>query len=157
MIAVIQSVENASVSVDGSPVSSIEKGMLVYFGVEKGDDESLLDKFLEKMMKLRIFKDENGKMNLSLSQAGGDVMMISQFTLAGDIYKGNRPGFDNAAAPADARRIYEKAVSMLRDKGYTVATGMFGEHMKVVYCNDGPETFILDSARLLHRSQKNFV
>ena len=131
MIAVIQSVENASVSVDGSPVSSIEKGMLVYFGVEKGDDESVLDKFLEKMMKLRIFKDENGKMNLSLSQAGGDVMMISQFTLAGDIYKGNRPGFDNAAAPADARRIYEKAVSMLRDKGYTVATGMFGEHMKV--------------------------
>ena len=114
MIAVIQSVENASVSVDGSPVSSIEKGMLVYFGVEKGDDESILDKFLEKMMKLRIFKDENGKMNLSLSQAGGDVMMISQFTLAGDIYKGNRPGFDNAAAPADARRIYEKAVSMLR-------------------------------------------
>ena len=135
MIAVIQSVENASVSVGGSPVSSIEKGMLVYFGVEKGDDESVLDKFLEKMMKLRIFKDENGKMNLSLSQAGGDVMMISQFTLAGDIYKGNRPGFDNAAAPADARRIYEKAVSMLRDMGYTVATGMFGEHMKVVYCN----------------------
>ena len=134
MIAVIQSVENASVSVGGSPVSSIEKGMLVY-----------------------IFKDENEKMNLSLSQADGDVMMISQFTLAGDIYKGNRPGFDNAAAPADARRIYEKAVSMLRDKGYTVATGMFGEHMKVVYCNDGPETFILDSARLLHRSQKNFV
>ncbi len=157
MIAVIQNVENASVSVAGTLVSSIEKGMLVYFGVEKGDDESMLDRFLSKMMRLRIFKDENGKMNLSLSQAGGEVMIISQFTLAGDIYRGNRPGFDNAAHPDDARAIYEKAVGMLGDMGYKVATGMFGEHMKVVYCNDGPETFILDSRRLLHKPQDNFV
>ena len=97
MLAVIQSVEDARVDVDGQTVGSIGKGMLVYFGVEKDDEESIIAPFLDKMMRLRIFKDDNGKMNLSLSQYGGDVLFISQFTLAGDVYKGNRPGFDNAA------------------------------------------------------------
>ena len=151
MLAVIQSVEDATVSVDGRPVGHIDRGMLVYFGVEKDDDESILAPFLEKMMRLRIFKDENGKMNLSLSQSGGDVLFISQFTLAGDVYKGNRPGFDNAAPGEVARMYYEKAASMLTAMGHHVECGVFGAHMKVSYVNDGPETFILDSKRLVHK------
>lgn len=152
MIAVIQTVEEASVSVEGRTVGSIDRGMLVYFGVEKDDDESLLGSFIGKMMKLRIFKDENEKMNLTLAQSGGQILFISQFTLAGDIYKGNRPGFETAAGAQKARELYLKAAGMLEGMGYQVATGCFGAHMKVRYCNDGPETFILDSKRLMHKN-----
>ena len=157
MLAVIQSVEDARVDVDGQTVGSIGKGMLVYFGVEKDDEESIIAPFLDKMMRLRIFKDDNGKMNLSLSQYGGDVLFISQFTLAGNVYKGNRPGFDNAAPADRALRYYEKAVETLRGMGYHVECGRFGAHMKVSYVNDGPETFILDSRRLVHKRTENPV
>ena len=146
MIAVIQSVENASVSVGGSPVSSIEKGMLVYFGVEKGDDESILDKFLEKMMKLRIFKDENEKMNLSLMDIGGSALVVSQFTLYADCKKGNRPSFIAAGKPPVSEPLYEAFVHELIALGVEkVATGRFGADMQVYIQNDGPVTIILDT------------
>ena len=135
MKAVIQTVEEASVKVDGITVGQIERGMLVYFGVEKGDEESILDPFLEKLMKL----------------------IVSQFTLAGDIYKGNRPGFETAAGADLARSLYEKAVEKLGQMGYRVQTGLFGAHMKVAYVNDGPETFILESDRLLHKRDGDSV
>ena len=157
MKAVIQTVEEASVKVDGITVGQIERGMLVYFGVEKGDEESILDPFLEKLMKLRIFKDANGKMNLNLASSGGDILIVSQFTLAGDIYKGNRPGFETAAGADLARSLYDKAVEKLGQMGYRVQTGLFGAHMKVAYVNDGPETFILESDRLLHKRDGDSV
>ncbi len=148
MKAVIQTVLDASVKVDGEVVGAIDRGMLVYFGVEKDDDAHILKPFFEKLLKLRIFKDGEGRMNLSLSQAGGSMLLVSQFTLASDIYKGNRPGFETAAAPQAAQELYLKAVDLLRSMGIAVETGRFGAHMHVCYCNDGPETFILDSNRL---------
>ena len=151
MIAVIQSVEEASVTVDGLVSGAIDKGMLVYFGVQKDDEEKDLDKFLEKLVKLRIFKDENEKMNLSVDKIGGKILFVSQFTLASDIYKGNRPGFETASSPDKAKELYEKAVEKLEKLGYSVQCGVFGAHMKVRYVNDGPETFILESDRLLHK------
>ena len=132
MKAVIQTVLDASVKVDGEVVGAIDRGMLVYFGVEKDDDAHILKPFFEKLLKLRIFKDGEGR----------------QFTLASDIYKGNRPGFETAAAPQAAQELYLKAVDLLRSMGIAVETGRFGAHMHVCYCNDGPETFILDSNRL---------
>ena len=146
MKAVIQRVLNASCTVDGSVTGAIDSGLLVYFGVEKGDDESVLDKFLEKMMKLRIFKDENGKMNLSLSDTGGEMLFISQFTLSADVYRGNRPSFDSAEKPETAEMMYIKASDYLRSKGVNVQLGKFGAHMEISYINDGPVTFFLDSA-----------
>ena len=145
MIAVIQTVEEASVSVEGRTVGSIDRGMLVYFGVEKDDDESLLGPFIGKMMKLRIFKDENEKMNLTLAQSGGQILFISQFTLSADVYHGNRPSFDSAEEPGKAKAMYEAAVSYLREKGLRTETGVFGAHMEISYINDGPVTFVLDS------------
>lgn len=148
MLAVIQTVRDASVTVEGEVVGNIEEGMLVYFGVEKNDRKEELKPFLEKLVRLRIFKDENGKMNLSLASSGGRILFVSQFTLAGDIYKGNRPGFDNAAPAPVAKEFYEEALRILAQMGYSVSSGCFGEHMMVSYVNDGPETFILDSKRL---------
>lgn len=148
MLAVIQTVRDASVTVEGELAGSIEDGMLVYFGVEKDDRMEDLKPFLEKLVKLRIFKDEKGKMNLSLASAGGRILFVSQFTLAGDIYKGNRPGFESAAPAPVAQEFYEEALRMLAQMGYSVSSGRFGEHMLVRYVNDGPETFILDSKRL---------
>lgn len=151
MKAVIQVCRDARVDVEGVTTGAIEHGMLVYFGAEAGDDSSMLRPFLEKMMRLRIFKDERGKMNLSLSQTGGSILLVSQFTLAADVYKGNRPGFETALDAGSAEKLYEEAVSILRGMGYTVSTGVFGAHMLVSYTNDGPETFILDSQCFLHR------
>lgn len=148
MLAVIQSVLDASVSVDGVSVGAIDRGMLVYFGLEKDDSEDMLEAFLDKMLRLRIFKDENGKMNLSLSQSGGSMLFVSQFTLACNLYSGNRPGFDSAMPSAQAEEIYNRAVLILRERGYHVECGRFGAHMLVRYTNDGPETFMLDSRRM---------
>lgn len=145
MKAVIQAALEASIEAEDKLISSMNSGMLVYFCVEREDDESQLSSFLDRMAKMRIFKDENGKMNLDVNAAGGDIMLISQFTLAGDVYHGHRPGFDNAASPEEARRIYQLALDYLEKAGYKVHCGAFGKHMKVRYINDGPETFILDS------------
>ncbi len=145
MKAVIQRVKNASCTVDGVVTGSIESGLLVYFGVDKDDEEWILLPFLEKIVKLRIFQDENDKMNLSIKDVNQAILIISQFTLCANVYRGNRPSFDNAMEPSKANSLYQKAITMLRDMGIHTETGIFGAHMDVQYLNDGPITFIVDS------------
>jgi D-aminoacyl-tRNA deacylase len=146
MKAVIQRVTRASVAVEGKNVGQIRAGLLVLLGVAKGDTDSDVAYLVEKIPALRIFNDEAGKMNRSLAELGGGILAISQFTLLGDTRKGRRPGFDQAADPANARRLYEQFVESLRKStDLTIETGIFGAHMKVDLVNDGPVTFILDS------------
>ena len=147
MKAVIQRVTRASVEVEGRIVGRIGVGLLVLLGVAKGDDERDLSYLLEKLQTLRIFGDDQGKMNRSLVDVGGALLLVSQFTLLGDTSKGRRPGFDLAASPEAARALYEQAVERLRSAGLTVKTGVFGAHMQVELLNDGPVTFIVDSRR----------
>ena len=147
MKAVIQRVTRASVEVEGRIVGRIGVGLLVLLGVAKGDDERDLSYLLEKLQTLRIFGDDQGKMNRSLVDVGGALLLVSQFTLLGDTSKGRRPGFDLAASPEAARALYEHAVERLRSAGLTVETGVFGAHMQVELLNDGPVTFIVDSRR----------
>ena len=146
MKTVIQRVSRASVEVDGQVIGCIEKGLVVLLGIAKEDGEAELDYFVDKIAGLRVFADDQGKMNLSIAQVGGHVLMVSQFTLLGDVRKGRRPGFDQAAAPDRARVLYDTAVERLRARGVPVETGRFGAHMKLDLVNDGPVTFILDSA-----------
>lgn len=152
MKAVIQRVRKATCTVDGVITGSIESGLLVYFGVDKGDDESIIPHFIDKLIRLRCFEDEKGKMNLSVRDCGGEILFISQFTLSADIYHGNRPSFDSAESPDKAKAIYEKAIDYLRSLGLKIGTGIFGAHMDICYINDGPVTFVLDSG---HFSGKN--
>ncbi len=147
MKAVVQRVTRASVEVNGQVVGRIEIGLLVLLGVAKGDDEGDLLYVVEKLRTLRIFGDDQGKMNRSLVEVGGALLVVSQFTLLGDTGKGRRPGFDLAASPNEARVLYEQAVERLRAAGLRVETGIFGAHMQVESLNDGPVTFILDSRR----------
>ena len=147
MKAVIQRVTRAAVEVEGRIVGRIGAGLLVLLGVAKGDAERDLLYLVEKLQTLRIFGDEQGKMNRTLAEAGGALLVVSQFTLLGDTTKGRRPGFDLAAPPEQARALYEEVVSRLRAKGLTVETGNFGAHMQVELLNDGPVTFLLDSRR----------
>lgn len=147
MKAVIQRVTRASVEVDGRIVGRIGAGLLVLLGVAKGAEERDLLYLVEKLHTLRIFADDQGKMNRSLVEVGGEVLLVSQFTLLGDTTKGRRPGFDRAAAPDEARIWYEEAVTRLRAVGVKVETGVFGAHMQVELLNDGPVTFLLDSRR----------
>lgn len=142
---VIQVVDNSSVTVDGKVVGQIGKGFVVLIGVGKDDNEQIADKMIKKMTGLRIFKDENGKTNLSLSDVGGELLLISQFTLYADCRHGNRPNFLNAGTPDEANRLYEYIVDRSRQLIPVVQTGMFGERMKVSLVNDGPFTIILDS------------
>ncbi len=151
MKAVIQSVLDASVSVDDKVIGKLEKGMLVYFCVEKGDTDKMLPPFLDRLLTMRIFKDENDKMNLDMKASGADILFISQFTLAANVYKGHRPGFDDAAAPDLAETLYNEAVKYIRDKGFRCETGSFGAYMKVRYTNDGPETFLLESSKFIRQ------
>ncbi|MFA6775882.1 MAG: D-aminoacyl-tRNA deacylase [Sphaerochaetaceae bacterium] len=144
MKCVIQRVENASVSVEGKIVGSIEKGILVYFGVQKGDTENQMRWLCDKMARLRLFRDDEGKMNLSLGDVNGQILLISQFTLCANLHKGNRPSYDDAEDPDKANQMYSKALSYLAGLGYTVAHGQFGAHMMVTYTNDGPVTFVLE-------------
>ena len=146
---VIQRVNHASVTVDGETVGSIGKGLLILFGAGKGDTEEMLPKFVDKITKLRIFSDENDKINLSLLDVGGELLVVSQFTLYADCRKGNRPNFIQAAKPDEANRLYEYFVEYLRSKGFHVETGSFGADMKVELLNDGPFTLILDSDTLI--------
>ena len=146
MKAVIQRVTHASVEVDGKVVGKIRTGLLVLVGVAKGDTEADVSYLAEKIPALRIFSDEAGKMNRSLAELGGGLLAVSQFTLLGDTKKGRRPGFDQAADPDTARRLFDHFVDALRNRtDLTVETGVFGAHMRVDLLNDGPVTFILDS------------
>ena len=147
MKAVIQRVGAASVEVDARTAGKIGKGILVLLGVEKGDKERDAAWLAEKIANLRIFEDENGKMNLSVREIGGELLAVSQFTLAGNCAKGRRPSFDSAAPPEEANRLYEFFVENLRELGLPVETGVFQAMMQVSLVNDGPVTFILESSR----------
>lgn len=142
---VIQRVNHASVTADGETIGQIGKGLLVLFGAGDGDEESMLSKYVDKIIKLRIFSDENDKINLSLQDIDGELLVVSQFTLYANCRKGNRPSFFNAMAPDKAEELYEKFVELCRSKVQKVATGSFGAHMKVSLENDGPFTIVLDS------------
>ena len=143
MKAVIQRVKKASVTINGELYSEIGQGMLVLFGVEKDDNLSQAEFLADKIVNLRIFDDENGKMNLSLNDINGEILVVSQFTLAGDCKKGKRPSFDNAAKSDLAVPLYEKFVEFLKSHNISVKTGQFGAMMEVGLINDGPVTFIL--------------
>lgn len=143
MIAVIQRVKNASVTIENELFSRIGQGILVLLGVEKDDTEPQAEFLADKIANLRIFEDENSKMNLSLIDIQGEMLVVSQFTLAGDCKKGKRPGFDNAAKPDKAIPLYEKFVELVKEKNIPVKTGRFGSMMDVSLVNDGPVTFIL--------------
>ncbi|HEY6839472.1 MAG TPA: D-aminoacyl-tRNA deacylase [Geobacteraceae bacterium] len=147
MKAVIQRVTAAHVEVDTTTVGAIGKGILVLLGVEKGDMEQEADWIAEKIGGLRIFEDDAGKMNLALADIGGELLVVSQFTLAGNCSKGRRPSFDTAAPPQEANRLYEYCVTKLRGLGFPVATGIFQANMQVTLTNDGPVTFILESPK----------
>lgn len=148
MIAVIQRVKKAEVSVDGVSVGKCSQGLLVLLGVASGDTKADADAIIKKIPSLRIFCDEDDKMNLSLSDIGGEVLAISNFTLLGNCRRGNRPDFMGAEKPSAASEMYDYFVSKLRESVPHVATGIFGADMKVDICNDGPVTLILDSAAL---------
>jgi len=145
MKAVIQRVGSAKVEVEGKSVGAIGRGALVLLGVEKGDAELHADWLAEKIVGLRFFEDEAGKMNLSLADIQGELLIVSQFTLAGNCSKGRRPSFDSAAPPEEANRLYEYFVAKTRELGVPVATGIFQSEMQVTLTNDGPVTFILES------------
>lgn len=143
MKLVIQRVKEASVTIDNKLFSSIQKGLLVLFGVEKDDSEDMLEYYAQKLLKLRIFEDENGKMNKSVCDIGGEILVVSQFTLCSDCKKGTRPSFDNAKEPKTAKEYYEKFVKILKASGLSVKTGVFAAHMDVGLVNCGPVTIIL--------------
>lgn len=145
MRAVLQRVTDASVTVDGATVGRIDRGLLVYLGVQKGDTELDLEYLANKIPRMRLFTDNDGKMNLSVSDLGYSVLVVSQFTLCADLRKGNRPSFDPAAEPTVARQMYELFVEKVRAQGLDVATGEFGASMRVAYTNEGPITLVLDS------------
>ena len=146
MRAVIQRVTNARVEVGGETVGAIEKGFLVLLGVMEGDTEKEADVLAAKTAKLRIFEDENEKMNLSLTDVGGAALVVSQFTLCADVKKGNRPSFTPSAPPAEAERLYEYYMRRLAAEGVgEVAHGSFGADMQVSLVNDGPVTILLDT------------
>ena len=144
MIGLIQRVKKASVTIDNELFSSINAGILVLYGVEKSDEKEKAEKIADKISKLRIFEDENGKMNKSIKDISGEVLVVSQFTLAGNCAKGTRPSFDRAELPEKANEMYEYFIKKLKDKGLPVKTGVFGAMMDVELINDGPVTFILN-------------
>jgi len=141
---ILQRVACASVYVDGEKIANINRGILVLFGVEKGDGEDQTSFLADKTLNLRIFPDDSGKMNFSCVDIGGDILVVSQFTLAGDCSRGRRPGFDRAADPITARTLYEGYVELLNRSGLKVTTGRFAADMKVQSVNDGPVTFLLE-------------
>ena len=144
MLALIQRVTQASVSVDGAVVGRIGPGLLALVGVEPGDGEAMLPRMAERLLGYRVFADEAGKMNRSLHDTGGGLLLVSQFTLAADTRSGMRPSFTSAAPPAEAERIFNRLVAICREKhAGGVETGQFGAHMVVSLTNDGPVTFLL--------------
>lgn len=145
MRAVIQRVLQAGVQVDDRTVGQIGKGLLVYVSVAKADSVKDAEFMAEKLVNLRIFPDQDDKMNRSLLDVGAAILLVSNFTLHGDCRKGRRPGFDAAAGPASAQQLYEKLIDLIRKRKVIVERGVFGEHMHVSSVNDGPVTFLLDS------------
>ncbi len=146
MKALLQRVKSAGVSIGGQSYSSIEQGLLILLGVEKGDTETEAAWLAQKIINLRIFEDSAGKMNLSVQDIKGELLIVSQFTLAGDTSRGNRPGFDTAARPDVAKPLYEYMVNKLSNSGLKVATGVFQADMQVSLINDGPVTFMLEKS-----------
>ena len=143
MIALIQRVTQASVTVDDEVIGKIDKGLLVFLAIEPGDTEAKAKRLAERVAGYRIFNDENDKMNLNVKQAEGDILVISQFTLAADTSSGMRPSFTSAAKPDFSNKLYLYFVAQLREKGFKVPTGEFAADMKVALLNDGPVTFTL--------------
>jgi D-tyrosyl-tRNA(Tyr) deacylase len=148
MRAVIQRVSSARVEVASEVVGQIEAGLLVYLSVGDGDAERDAEFMAERITNLRIFADSAGKMNLSVQDVGGQILLVSNFTLHGDCRKGRRPGFDAAARPESAERLYERVAELIGASDIPVVKGVFGAHMHVSSVNDGPATFLLDSGRL---------
>ncbi len=144
MRALIQRVTSASVKVDEKIVGKIGKGFLIFLGVYEEDTEEKIEKLTKKIVNLRIFNDENDKMNLSIKEVKGEILLISQFTLCADTRKGNRPSFVSAKNPKDANVIYERTIESIRNEGIIVEKGIFGADMKVELLNDGPVTILLD-------------
>lgn len=148
MRAVVTRVSSASVAIDGEVSGKIDRGFLILLGVREGDTLADAERLAAKITGLRVFEDENGKMNLSLDQVEGEVLVISQFTLYGNCKKGRRPEFLEAARPETAMPLYEYFMNSCREAGFTVKSGVFGAHMHVTSCNDGPVTLILDTKEL---------
>lgn len=148
MLCVIQRVSSSMVSVDGNIVGKIGKGLNILLGVKKGDGEDDVAKLVNKIVNLRIFRDENDKMNLSLLDISGEVLVISQFTLAGNLKKGRRPSFEESEMPEQAKKLYETFIEQISACGLKTQSGEFGAMMDVTIHNDGPVTFILDSKTL---------
>ncbi len=148
MRTVIQRVLEAEVKVEGQQVGKIDNGLLVYLSVGKEDTINDAQFMADKLVNLRIFADEAGKMNRSVLDVGGQILLVSNFTLHGDCRKGRRPGFDAAAEPALAQQLYEKVAELIAEQDVAVEKGTFGEYMHVSSINDGPVTFLLDSSRL---------
>ena len=145
---IIQRVKKSSVTVDNKIVGRINKGFLVLIGITHTDTTEIADKMIKKMVNLRVFSDENDKMNLALKDVEGELLLISQFTLYADCKKGNRPSFVDAAKPEYANELYEYVIEKCKESGNKVQTGIFGADMKVELLNDGPVTIVLDSAEL---------
>lgn len=146
---VLQRVLEAEVKIDGKTCGKIGKGYLLLLGVSNNDSVEIADKMIEKVSRLRIFEDENGKTNLSIDQVGGEVLVVSQFTLYADCKKGNRPSFTNAGSPDLAEKIYEHVLKRCRELFKNTESGSFGADMKVSLINDGPFTLVLDSKEIL--------
>ncbi len=146
MRAVIQRTFHTKLSVDGKTVSEIERGLTVFLAIVKGDSEEQADYFAKKLSNLRIFRDENGKMNLSIKQAGGEILLVSQFSLAGTLGKGsgNRPDFGQAELPERAKLLYDRVTQKLVEEGVSVKNGVFGAHMFIEQQQDGPLSFVFE-------------
>lgn len=144
MRIVLQRVKKASVRVDGETVGKIGPGFLIFFGAAKGDSEERVEYWAEKCSGLRIFEDDNGKMNLSITDINGEMLIVSQFTLCGDVTRGRRPSFDKAMPPDEAEKLYESFCNKIKTKGINVQTGRFGAKMDVELINDGPVTMVLE-------------
>ncbi|HPT40855.1 MAG TPA: D-aminoacyl-tRNA deacylase [Candidatus Gastranaerophilaceae bacterium] len=144
MKALIQRVKKASVEIDGKIYSQIKSGLLVFLGVSKSDTKENAQKLAQKVLSLRIFEDEHGKMNKSVLDVQGEILIVSQFTLLGDCKKGTRPSFDDAASPENAKKLYEEFVKIISDSGTRVKTGKFQAMMDVSLINDGPVTFMIE-------------
>jgi len=147
MRAVVQRVKSCAVSVDGRQTGSVDRGLLVYLGVGRGDEDRDVRYICEKILGLRIFPDDEGKMNLSVREVAGGLMVVSQFTLYGDAREGRRPSYTGAADPQKARALYDQSVRLLRESGLQVGTGEFQASMEVTYTNTGPVTILLDSEK----------
>jgi D-tyrosyl-tRNA(Tyr) deacylase len=147
MRALVQRIGSGKVSVDSRLVSSVGRGLIVYLGVCEGDTDREAAKSAKKILNLRIFTDQDDKMNLSVQDIAGEILLISQFTLCADTHKGNRPSFNQAMDPEMANELFEQVYDELKSSGLTVKTGVFGAHMMIEYVNDGPVTIMLDTHR----------